>query len=186
METDRVLLDAAKSMDETALAEIFDLYAYALYKYALRLCNDSLLADQIVGDVFAKLLDKLSCGNGPWANLRSYFFETTYHLIVDEVRYSNRRLPLELVDLRNMYGNSASISSENHMMFEITLQAVHNNLTDYQRHVIVLRFFEGFSLRETASILGKSAKHIKSTQNRAIKALRKVLNCHKVEGSLFL
>ena len=72
------------------------------------------------------------------------------------------------------------------MLFEIILQAVHNNLTDYQRHVIVLRFFEGFSLRETASILGKSAEHIKSTQNRAIKALRKVLNCHKVEGSLFL
>ena len=48
METDRVLLDAAKSMDETAFAKIFDLYAYAIYKYALRLCNDSLLADQIV------------------------------------------------------------------------------------------------------------------------------------------
>ena len=60
METDRVLLDAAKSMDETAFVKIFDLYAYAIYKYALRLCNDLLLADQIVGDVFAKLLDKLS------------------------------------------------------------------------------------------------------------------------------
>jgi len=186
METDMVLLDAARSMDETALAKIFDLYAYALYKYALRLCNDSLLADQIVGDVFAKLLDKLSCGNGPWFNLRSYLFETTYHLIVDEIRYSHRRLPLEMVDLRSMYVSSASISSENHLLFEIILQAMHNNLTDYQRHVIILRFFEGFSLCETAAILGKSAKHIKATQNRAITALRKALNCHKVEGSLFL
>ena len=62
METDTALLDAAKSMDEAALVKIFDLYAYALYKYAFRICNDSLLADQIVGDVFAKLLDKLSCG----------------------------------------------------------------------------------------------------------------------------
>src|SRR6185369_18006956 len=110
METDTALLDAAKSMDEAALVKIFDLYAYALYKYAFRICNDSLLADQIVGDVFAKLLDKLSCGKGPWANLRSYLFETAHHLIVDEIRYSHRRLPLEMVDLRSIYGSSVSIS----------------------------------------------------------------------------
>ena len=76
MDTDHALLNAARMMDKSALVRIFELYSRALYKYALRLCGDPMLADQIVGDVFAKLLDQLSSGNGPTAHLRSYLYET--------------------------------------------------------------------------------------------------------------
>jgi RNA polymerase sigma-70 factor (ECF subfamily) len=48
-------------------------------------------------------------------------------------------------------------------------------LTDDQRHVIILRFLEGFNLNETAAILGKQVGHIKVIQNRAITKLRKAL-----------
>lgn len=96
METDTTLLNAARRMDQDALVKIFDLYSSALYKYALRLCSDPLLADHIVGDVFAKLLDQLSTGNGPRANLRSYLYETTYHRLIDERRYAQRRVSLEV------------------------------------------------------------------------------------------
>jgi DNA-directed RNA polymerase specialized sigma24 family protein len=72
METDLSLLDAAKKMDQGALVKIFDLYATPLYNYALRLCGDPGTADQIVGDVFVRLLDQLAAGKGPTANLRSY------------------------------------------------------------------------------------------------------------------
>ena len=71
MESDLSLLDAAKNMNQEALIKIFDLYSSALYNYALRICNDPLEADQVVGDVFAKLLDQLSAGHGPSTNLRS-------------------------------------------------------------------------------------------------------------------
>ena len=57
METDRELLHAARRMDEAALVKIFDQYSSPLYRYALRLCSGPLKADQIVGDVFAKLLE---------------------------------------------------------------------------------------------------------------------------------
>jgi DNA-directed RNA polymerase specialized sigma24 family protein len=83
-EADRTLLDAARRMDGDALVEIFDLYAPALYKYVLRVCPDTLMADHIVGDVFAKLLEHLSAGKGPSTNLRSYLYEIAYHLVLDE------------------------------------------------------------------------------------------------------
>ena len=100
MRTEAPLLEAARNMDRKALVEIFDLYSSALYNYALRLCNDPLRADNIVGDVFAKLLEQWSSGHGPSTNLRSYLYETTYHLIIDEVRYSHREAPLEVVAVR--------------------------------------------------------------------------------------
>ena len=112
MEVDITLLAAARKMDRDALTEIFELYATPLYKYAFRLCNDAVMADQIVGDVFAKLMEHLLAGLGPRANLRPYLFEVAYHLFVDELRYVHRSAPIDVVDLRYSNGYSTQISVE--------------------------------------------------------------------------
>jgi RNA polymerase sigma-70 factor (ECF subfamily) len=176
METDPTLLNAARMMDKEALVKIFDLYSPALYKYALRLCGDPMMADQIVGDVFAKLLDQLSSGNGPRSNLRSYLYETTYHRMIDERRYSQRRAPLEVAASLRQDTHSTFLRLEDQIMFKQILHVLQNELTDDQRHVIVLRFLEDFSLRETAAIIGKKADHVRVIQNRAIAKLRRTLD----------
>jgi RNA polymerase sigma-70 factor (ECF subfamily) len=136
---------------------------------------DPHLADNIVGDVFARLLDQLSCGKGPRANLRSYLFTATQNLLVDQVRYLHRRAPLEVLDVSVSNGMPAHLQSENEILLETLVQAIQDELTENQRQVILLRFAEGYSLRETASLLGKSVNLIKTTQNRAINTLRKHL-----------
>jgi len=47
METDRELLNAARQMNKDALVKVFDLYSSALYKYAVRICGDRVMADHI-------------------------------------------------------------------------------------------------------------------------------------------
>ncbi len=176
MEADLGLLDAARNMNHEALIKIFDLYSSALYSYALRLCGDPVEADQIVGDVFAKLLEQLSAGNGPSTNLRSYLYEMTYHLIIDKSRYSRREAPLETVDFIRQDGSAALFGLEDRMLFEAVIMAIKNHLTEDQRHVIILRFLEGFSLRETAEIIGKEVYNVKVIQNRGVAKLRKALD----------
>ncbi|HSJ85714.1 MAG TPA: sigma-70 family RNA polymerase sigma factor [Anaerolineales bacterium] len=163
-------------MNKDALVKIFDRYSPALYNYAFRLCNDAITADNIVGDVFAKLLDQFSAGNGPTTNLRSYLYEMAYHLIVDESRFSNRVAPLEVVDLLQYDGYAAAVSLENQVLIQTVMVAIRKHLTKDQRHVIILRFLEGFSLIETATIIGKEVTHVKVIQNRAIAALRRTLD----------
>src|SRR5215216_6125793 len=169
METDSSLLDAARMMDEEALVKIFDLYSSALYNYALRICSDPVLADHIVGDVFVKLLEQLAAGNGPNANLRSYLFESAYHRMIDEARASQRQAPL---DVAISPPSDVQLSLEDQILLRQILHAIRNELTDDQRHVIILRFLEGFSLRETATIIGKKIDHVKVIQNRALAKLR--------------
>jgi RNA polymerase sigma-70 factor (ECF subfamily) len=176
METDTTLLNAARMMNQDALIKIFDLYASALYNYAFHLCGDPVMADQIVGDVFAKLLDQLSSGNGPTANLRSYLYETTYHRLIDEARYSQRRVPLEVTDWLQQSTESEFLRLEDRIMLEQILHAIQNELTTDQRHVMILRFLEEFSLRETAAIMGITVDHVKVIQNRAIAKLRRCLD----------
>ena len=173
MENDSSLLNAARMMDQDALGKIFDLYSFPLFNYAARLCGDPVLADHIVGDVFAKLLEQLSAGNGPTTNLRSYLYETTYHLIIDETRFSKRKAPLEVAGLLRQEPHSSSPRMDDQVLFKQILHAMQNELTDDQRHVIILRFLEEFSLRETAAIMGKTIDNVKVMQNRAITALRK-------------
>ena len=175
METDLTLLNAARMMDKEALVKIFDLYSSALYKYALRLCGDPVMADHIVGDVFAKLLDQLAEGNGPRDNLRSYLYEMTYHRMIDEARYARRRVSLEVATWPRHDADSPFLNLEDQITFKQILHAIQNRLTDDQRHVITLRFLEGFNLRETAAIIGKTADHVRVIQNRAIVKLRKFL-----------
>jgi RNA polymerase sigma-70 factor (ECF subfamily) len=179
LEADSMLLDAARQMNKEALIKIFDLYSSALYNYALRICNDPLEADHIVGDVFARLLEQLSAGHGPSSNLRSYLYETTYHLIIDKARSSRREAPLETAEFLRRDGQSHISRLEDQILFENVVRIIKNQLTEDQRHVIVLRFLEGFSLRETADIIGKEVYNVKVIQNRGVAKLRKALN-HKV------
>ncbi|HLO17932.1 MAG TPA: sigma-70 family RNA polymerase sigma factor [Anaerolineales bacterium] len=175
MEADVTLLEGAQAMNKEALIKIFDLYATPLYNYALRLCNDPSEADHVVGDVFAKLLEQFSIGSGPSTNLRSYLYETTYHLIIDKARYSRREAPLEVVDFLRQDGYSTVINFEDRILFDTVILAIKRHLTEDQRHVIILRFLEGFSLRETADIIGKEVYNVKVIQNRGVAKLRKAL-----------
>jgi RNA polymerase sigma factor (sigma-70 family) len=72
--------------------------------------------------------------------------------------------------------NCPDIVAEKHMLLETVLRAIKNKLTENQRHVIVLRFFERFSLKGIAMIMEESAGNIKVIQNRAVEALRKALD----------
>ena len=176
METDTALLEAARNMKEDALVAIFDLYSTPLYNYALHLCHDPFAADNIVGDVFVKFLDKLASGHGPDTNLRSYLYQMTYHLIIDQVRYYHHEVSLENLELVSGNGLTPPVAAlENQMLFDALIRIIRKELTEDQRHVIILRFLEGFSLQETAKIIGKPVYNIKVIQNRGIAKLRKAL-----------
>jgi RNA polymerase sigma-70 factor, ECF subfamily len=184
METELSLLQAAKRMDKAAIVKIFELYASPLYNYALRLCGDSVRADHIVGDVFAKLLERFASGNGPTSNLRSYLYEMVYHIIVDEARSLRRWAPLEALMSFRHVERSGQLSLEDHIVFEMILNAIQHDLKEDQRQVIVLRFLEEFSLHETAAILGKEIGHVKVIQSRALAKLRQIFETRESQTAL--
>jgi RNA polymerase sigma-70 factor, ECF subfamily len=174
------LLKAAKKFDQEALQIIFDTYSPAIYKYALRLCHDSIEADNFVGDVFALLLEQFADAKGPNTNLRSYMFQITYHVIVDQARNRRHISPLELADFQGENDSPVALQAEKDAALETLISAMTSELNPDQFHVLSLRFMEGFSVRETADIIGKSVNNVKVIQNRAIEKLRQALN-RKIE-----
>ena len=181
MKSDILLLAAAKKMNEEALVAIFDLYHQAIYNYAFRLCNDAVLADQIVGDVFARFIDQLFAGQGPTINLRSYLYEIAYHIFAEQEHFYRRSTAGEVMGWPHRDPFSNAISAQDRRLVKTVLRAITYELTDDQRQVIFLRFLEGFSLKETAAIMGKTVGNVKVIQTRAIAALRKAIDYQLVE-----
>lgn len=171
MKSDAVRLESIRRMEKDALIQVFDEYAPSLFKYAMRTCWDAQIADQVVGDVFANLLEQLACGKGPTSNLGAYLFETASHLLIDHIRYTRQHISLEEYELNFFHELAVEPNMEGNILHRAVLQAMQEGLTASQRNVVILRFLNGFSLKETAQILGKSVNLVKVTQNRAVAIL---------------
>jgi RNA polymerase sigma-70 factor (ECF subfamily) len=169
------LLAAIAKLDQDALALVFEQYAPLVYKYVLRMCHDPQEADDVVGDVFSRLLSRLVEGKGPRENLRSYLYQTAYHIIVDHARDRKHYAPLDDLLNRAREENLPPEVAEEHRKLLLLQNAINTTLTEDQKHVIVLRFLEGFDVRETAGILGKEISNVKVIQNRAVAKLREAL-----------
>jgi RNA polymerase sigma-70 factor (ECF subfamily) len=170
------LLKAVVSLDQNALSSVFDEYAPAIFKYLLRLGIGSQEADQITGDVFVRLLEKIKEGKGPRKNLRSYLFQTAYHLVVDQSRDRQRITTLEVADSVAQDSQSVHAMAEDKLLLDKLANIMELELTEEQRNVIVLRFQEDFSLKETAEIVGKNVNAVKALQNRGINKLRDAMS----------
>ena len=181
MDREITLLAAARKMDGNALTEIFERYAPALYRYAFRFCNNATVTDQIVGEIFERFIEQVTASRIPGINLRSSLYEMAYRILVNDLRYMNFLGSSEAFFLRHEHQWPTVLGGEDKKFFETIQRSLMYDLTDDQRHVVILRFIEGFSLKETAVIMGKKVGNVKVIQNRAIVALRKTLDYQAVE-----
>jgi len=170
------LIKAARKFDRDALRTIFDSYSPAIYEYAFRLCRDDIEADNIVGDVFAILLEQLADGKGPKSDIKSHLFQITYGVINDRTQSSRRLSPMETANFTEEPAASLPYLTESEDELEAVISAMDTELTADQRQVLVLRFVEGFNVRETATIIGKTENNVKVIQNRGLEKLRQAMN----------
>ena len=170
------LIKAARNLDKNALTTIFDLYSPALYKFISRLIHDPVLSDQIVADVFVRLVEELGAGRGPRASIRPYLYQLAYRLVVERFRDMHPHASLEVAIRAHQRDKSGPESwTDERVMMEALLSSMNTELSEDQRIVIILRFLEDFSLKETAEIIGKDVNNVKVIQNRGIAKLKKAM-----------
>ena len=170
------LLKAARNLDKNALATIFDMYSPSLYKFISRLLHDPVQSDQIVAAVFEQLVAEIGAGRGPRTNIRSYLYQLAYRLVLERFRDIHPHSQLE-VSIRSLEkeGSAPPAQIDERGTMEALLSSMNSELSEDQRIVIILRFLEDFSLKETAEIIGKDVNNVKVIQNRGIAKLKKAM-----------
>lgn len=170
------LLESARRGDQQAIAEIYDGYAPAIYRYAYRRLGHQHVAQDITSQTFHRFLRALRNGGGPERNLSAWLYRVAHNLIVDHYRRRPSEPPADvedvvLVDDETLSQEAQLVQGQEARRVRAALQ----QLTPLQQQVIVLRFLEEMSIKETASITGKTEGAVKALQYRGINSLRRIL-----------
>jgi RNA polymerase sigma-70 factor (ECF subfamily) len=167
------LMQLARQFNHQALAQIYDNYSPALYRYAMRLLGDQNLAEDCVAETFKRYLQALRDDRGPEKFLQAYLFRTAHNWIVDQFR----REPILPVELTEQHQDERAGPEENtgrNMRLQ-RLRAALRQLTVDQLQVITLKYLEGWENEEIARSIRKPIGAVKSIQHRALAALRRNL-----------
>jgi RNA polymerase sigma-70 factor (ECF subfamily) len=166
------LLKQVLSLDEDALAEVFDTYYVAIYRYIYHHVRHVETAEDLAGEVFLRMLNQIHRGAGPDRHLKAWLFRIAHNLVIDESRRAVHRTHQMLTD---------TLPAEKTSIEDLTQQAVMTQqayelmeqLTPKQRSIIIMRYLEGMENAEVASVLGLSIGAVKALQHRGLNALRR-------------
>jgi RNA polymerase sigma-70 factor (ECF subfamily) len=174
MASEKQLIKGARKFNQQTLAEIYDRYSPGIFRYAVRLLNDSEQAENCVSETFSRFLTALQRGGGPKDHLQAYLYRIAQNWITDQYR----RQPSLPLDAEFAVDPDPKVDPQSASADAIIREQVRNalmKLTPDQRRVVVLKFLEGWSNIEVAEAMGKPVGAVKSLQHRALAALRRLL-----------
>ena len=171
------LIFQAKSGDAAAVAELYDQNHEGVFRFLWSRTRDRQLAEDLTSEVFVRMVSALQDYDQRGFAIRVWLFRIARNLLTDHFRkqagqpeagsdaeestFMEPDLVEDQVDMK--------ISKEN------LLSAI-EKISQTHQEVVVLRFINGLSIKDTAKILDKSVSSVKALQHRGLLALRAVLS----------
>ena len=178
-DNDQVLWAALRKGDERALGRIFDKYIYVLYNYGIKINKDHALVEDCIQDVFMELWQR-QAALSPTSSVKYYLFRCLRRRIYRKLNQDHHFLTSPLEEDHNI-----TFSYEAELIAQQTseenrekLKQVLDTLSEKQKKVIFLKFYDRLSYEEIAVIMSISVKAVYDLVYHTIKTLRK--HFHKV------
>jgi RNA polymerase sigma-70 factor (ECF subfamily) len=178
-----MLLARSCAGDREALGLLFRRYAPLMRIVGERILHDAAEAEDLVQEVFLFVFRKAALFDPTRGSARSWLVQVTYHRAFDRRRYlASRRFysNLELQEAILQAKEPAALP----FFYENTLEAalgrdalgrIDEALSEVQRQVLRLHFFEGYTVSEIASLTGQSVGNVRNHYYRALEKMRREL-----------
>jgi RNA polymerase sigma factor (sigma-70 family) len=167
---DRSLLrEYLERQSEQAFAELVARHVNLVYATALRVVGEAQTAQDVAQAVFIHLARKarrVRAGNA----LPGWLYRVTYRVAANALRTERRRREREIEALMRAELNSDS--QRTWAALEPLLDEAVHRLSQTEQNAVVLRFFEGKSLREVGRALALSEDAVQKRISRAVEKLR--------------
>ena len=158
-------LTLLKQRDAAAWSRLFEREHAFVYRAVLARVCDRAVAEDISGQVFLEALEGISRYRDRGKPIRAWLVTIARHRTHDWFRKQKRRANDDIPEPTTP-GPDEFLTP--------ALDAL-TALTGDQREVVHLRFVEGYSLHEVATLTGRSVGAVKALQHRAIVRLRAVI-----------
>jgi RNA polymerase sigma-70 factor (ECF subfamily) len=132
--------------------------------------------------VFLEVVRALPRFEGGHSEFRTWVFTIAHHRLVDDFRRRRRR-PHEPAAPEIPAGAESSGNVEDDALAPLRdeeVRRVLERLSSAQRDVLTLRILVGFTIAETARVLGKRPGAVKSLQVRGLAALKREISAEGV------
>jgi RNA polymerase sigma-70 factor (ECF subfamily) len=176
-------LTRARNGDKAALAAIYQAYFEPVYQFVRLRVGSQQLAEDLTADVFIRLVRSLQGDNAPHTSLRGWIFRVARHVIYDH--YGQQPdLPSDTLEQWLVSDDNTDPEVQAIRTMEVErLRHALRMLAPAQQEVLLLRFDQQLSLKETADIMDKNVNAIKALQFRAVNTLRGILADNTAEDN---
>jgi RNA polymerase sigma-70 factor (ECF subfamily) len=164
------LVHRAQRGDREAFSELYHLFYPKIYRYIyFRVGNDA-VAEDLTADVFVRMVSRIDRFTYRGRPFLAWLYTIARNRITDHYRHEGRATHLPL-DERLVASEVDPDTGTAYLIRKEHLSEAIDSLTESQRQVIVLRFFEGMDNADIAEVLDKTVGAVKALQHRGLASL---------------
>ncbi|MDP9118026.1 MAG: sigma-70 family RNA polymerase sigma factor [Actinomycetota bacterium] len=166
------LVRLAQQGEGEAFGQLYDRYVDVVYRFIYYRVNDRGLAEDFTSETFLRALRRITTISYQGRDIGAWFVTIARNIVLDHMKSARHRLEITTGD--TIEGDEREPSPESAVLESLAsahLMAAIDQLGDEQRECVMLRFIQGFSVSETAAVMGKNDGAIKALQHRAVRKL---------------
>ena len=151
-------IEAALRGEQAAMRHLFETHSEAVFSTVWRFTGDTMVAEELTQDVFLKAFAALTSYDSNRAKFSTWLQRIAYNTVISHQR---QRKPPPLLSLdEQIYGDDDTSETEQTLLLTFEdeehiekLMEVVESLPAEERHLITLRYYDDYTLKEMAYIL---------------------------------
>jgi RNA polymerase sigma factor (sigma-70 family) len=173
--SDHQLMRAVRDGDLDKLGHLFEKYHRQLYNFYLRHVEDRLTCEDMVQEVFLRMLKYRHTYRGE-GKFTTWMYSIAHNVKIDHFRRAEHRHDFtgEIDSLVSTQPNPEELSHKTGR--SEALRRALDRLSDKNREVLILSRFQNLKYEEISQILGCPVNTVKARVFRAIRDLKSLLN----------
>ncbi len=172
---DADLIKRLKARDGTAMAELYDRYGKLTFSLILRVVRNEAVAEDLVQEAFLRVWNRMAAFDANKGALGPWILTVARNRAIDYLRSLDGRLAANSVELDKLeQPKNFERASDRALEMDRArvLAEAFRKLTDQQRQVIELAYYEGLSQTEMAARMKQPLGTVKTWVRTALRTLR--------------
>jgi RNA polymerase sigma-70 factor (ECF subfamily) len=166
------IIKGCKNGDSKCFSQVVDLYASRCYGYFYRLTGNRDLSDELLSELFVKLVEKITSYKG--GSFESWLFRIASNIFNDYLRGKQRQkklLDFHKEQLESEITEPKKSGNEKIDLLQIQLKKMDADT----RELIMLRFYSELSFKEIAKMRSEPIGTTLAKMHRGMKKLRELM-----------
>ncbi len=166
------VVEKAQNGDGRAFTRAYDALVVRIYRFVYSKIGNRDDAQDIVAETWKSVW--LHLPTYKKGNFTAYVFRIAHTTCISFIRRQKRTFSLDEVKYVRSTVSAEDTMIRKELKNEVLTKL--KQLPSLYEEIILLRFVEGFSIKQTAHIVGKPSLVVRVTQHRAIKKLQQLCN----------